>query len=126
MHWLIVVSFISLSFAPCAKTSRCMCLPKGIQSSDVVNYRGAKPFLQKGKAITVEETLARLKAHCEKSRLVDGSGKQIYFFRLKGCWGNPPNDYQEILDRQNAELIKLRKRYTVVEMTCNPSGEPIS
>jgi len=103
-----------------------MCLPKGIQSSDVVSFRGAKPFLQKGKAITVGETLVRLKAHCEKGKLIDGSGKQIYFFRLKGCWGNPPNDYQEILERQNAELIKLRKRYTVIEMTCNPSGEPIS
>jgi hypothetical protein len=127
MHWLIIVSFLFLSFTPGTKPSRFGCLPKGIQPTDVVNYRGARPFMQKGKqAITVEETLVRLKASCKKGRLVDGSGKQIYFFQLKGCWGNPPDNYQEILERQNSELIKLKKRYTVIEMTCNPSGEPIS
>jgi hypothetical protein len=126
MYWLIIVSFLSLSFTPGAKPSCCPCLPKGIQPTDVVNYRGPKPFLQKGKAITVEETLVRLNAHCKKGRLVDSAGKQIYFFRLKGCWGNPPDNYQEILERQNSELIKLKKRYTVIEMTCNPSGEQIS
>ena len=29
---------------------------------------------------------------------------------------------QEILQRQNAALERLRMRYTVVEMTCNPEG----
>src|SRR2546422_9259436 len=114
MHWLIIVSFLFLSVTPGAKPPHFACLPKGIQPTDVVNYRGAKPFIHNGKqAITVEETLVRLKAHCKKGTLVDGSGKQIYFFRLKGCWGNPPADYQEILERQNSELIKLKKRYTV-------------
>jgi hypothetical protein len=86
-----------------------------------------KPFTQKGKqAITVQEKLASLKARCKRGKLVDGSGKQIYFFRLQGCWGNPPENYQEILDKQNRELLSLRKRYTVIEMTCNPSGDQIS
>jgi hypothetical protein len=126
MHWLIMVSFF-LSPAAVAKPSRSACLPKGIQPTAVVSYLVAKPVNQKGRqVITVEETLVSLKARCKKGRLVDGSGKQIYFFRLTGCWGNPPDNYQGILDRQNSELIKLKKRYTVIEMTCNSSGEPIS
>jgi hypothetical protein len=36
--------------------------------------------------------------------------------------GNPPADYQEILQRQREELEKLKKQYTVIEMTCNPEG----
>jgi len=93
----------------------------------VVSYPAARPGFQKGKqAITVKEKLVSLKARCKKGKLVDGSGRQIYFFRMTGCWGNPPDNYQEILDRQNSELIRLKKRYTVIEMTCNPSGEPIS
>jgi len=101
MHWMFIVSFLFLSFTPGARPACCACLPKGIQPTDVVNYRGPKPFIQKGKAITIEETLVRLKVRCKKGRLVDGFGKQIYFFRLQGCWGNPPDNYQEILEQQN-------------------------
>ena len=72
------------------------------------------------------EKLIELKARCKSGRLVDAAGKQIYFYRLKGCWGNPPVDYQEILDQQGKELEKLRKRYTVIEMTCNPEGVQIN
>jgi len=74
------------------------------------------------KKTTVEQRLIELDARCDKGKLVDAAGKEIYFYRLKGCWGNPPPDYQEILQRQNEELEKLRKRYTVIEMTCNPEG----
>jgi len=121
------MSFLLLSHTPAAKPSCCACLPQGIQPTEVVNYRGLKPSTQKGKqAITVQEKLASLKGRCKKGKLVDGSGKQIYFFRLQGCWGNPPENYQEILDKQNRELLRLKKRYTVIEMTCNPSGDQIS
>jgi hypothetical protein len=127
MHWLAIMSFLLLSHTPAAKPSCCACLPQGIQPTEVVNYRGMKPFTQKGKqAITVQEKLASLKARCKRGKLVDGSGKQIYFFRLQGCWGNPPENYQEILDKQNRELLRLKKCYTVIEMTCNPSGDQIS
>ena len=125
MKWLIIVSFLLLLPAPGVKSNYCACLQKGIQPADVVSHRG--PNVAKGnQAVTVEEKLASLKARCKRGTLVDGSGKPIYFFRLTGCWGNPPADYQEILEKQNRELIRLRKRYTVIEMTCNPSGEQIS
>ena len=116
---LLVASFpISAEARSC-----CNCLPKGIKSSDVVSVTSPKQIPGKANnVITVERKLTELKAHCRRGKLVDGSGRQIYFFQMTGCWGNPPENYQEILDEQSRKLAQLRKRYTVVEMTCNPSG----
>ena len=125
MQWLIMVSFLLVLPANSSKASCCACLPKGIESADVVTAR-FNPAMKKGKqTISVAEKLASLKARCKRGKLVDGTGREIRFFQLTGCWGNPPEGYQEILQKQNSELIRLRKRYTVVEMTCNTSGEPI-
>jgi hypothetical protein len=99
------------------------CLPDGTELTDVVSTTNVKPGSGlEPKKTTVEQKLIELKARCKKGKLVDGSGKEIRFYRLVGCWGNPPEDYQEILARQAAEIEKLRKRCTVVEMTCNPSS----
>lgn len=125
MHWLILISFLFLSPDSGSKLSCCACLPKGIQRTEVVGYAGAKP-LQQGKPITVSAKLASLNSRCKRGKLVDGKGKEIYFFRLQGCWGNPPENYQEILEQQNRELTKLRRRYTVIEITCNPGGALIN
>ena len=73
--------------------------------------------------VTVAEKLKELKARCRKKKLVDGQGREIRFYQLIGCWGNPPDDYQQQLKSQAQELAKLRKRYRVVEMTCNPDGD---
>jgi hypothetical protein len=73
----------------------------------------------------VKEKLIAIKARCKKGKLVDASGREIRFYKLTGCWGNPPRDYQQILARQTEEIEKLRKRYTVIEMTCNPEGVQI-
>jgi len=103
----------------------CACLQKGVQPAEVVSVRVKKP----GGAVrptTVSEVLKQIKAYCKRGKLVDAHGKEIYFYRMAGCWGNPPADYQEILQRQSKELQKLRKHYHVIEMTCNPSGEQIS
>jgi hypothetical protein len=99
----------------------CACLPKDIQRTDVVTATMIRPG-RVGKKITVEQTLRDLKARCHKGKLVDAKGKEIYFYHLQGCWGNPPADYQEILAQQAKELEKLRRRYHVIEMTCNPEG----
>lgn len=73
--------------------------------------------------ITIKEKLRQLKARCKRGKLVDGRGREIRFYRLVGCWGNPPDDYQEQLARQSQELQRLKKKYTIVEIPC-PQMDP--
>jgi hypothetical protein len=108
----------------------CSCLPKDIRRDDVVSTLLPHPGGDPGKSakignVTVEQALMEMKARCRRGTLVDTAGRQIRFYRLAGCWGNPPEDYAAILERQRQELEGLKKKYRVVEMTCNPSGEPI-
>ncbi len=99
------------------------CLPSGIQPTDVVSSQ-ARPGKQSGVAtVTVAQKLKQIKARCRKGKLVDASGREIRFYQMIGCWGNPPDDYQEQLARQDEELRRLRKRYRVIEMTCDSSGD---
>jgi hypothetical protein len=101
------------------------CLPAGIQPTDVVSTKTTITG-NKGRVITVtvSEKLMELKARCRRHKLVDGKGREIRFYQLVGCWGNPPEDYQQQLERQAKELASLRKRYRVIEMTCNANGDP--
>ncbi len=95
------------------------CLPSHISPDQpVVVAPQTNASVTKAKRVTVQQRLVQLKARCKKGRLVDGKGRQVRLYQLTGCWGNPPEDYQEILERQRRELIKLRKRYTVVEVPC--------
>jgi hypothetical protein len=112
-----------------SQSSLAKCLPADIKLNDVVEatstgYANGQPVgLHK---VTVEQKLNELKATCNSdNKLVDGNGKQIIFYHLTGCWGIPPDDYQEILQKQRDEIDKLKQQYTVIEMTCNPSGIPI-
>ena len=113
-----------------SQSSLAKCLPADIKLSDVVDatstgYANGVPVgLHK---VTVEQTLNELKATCNSdNKLVDGNGKQIIFYHLTGCWGNPPYNYQDILQKQRDEIDKLKQQYIVIEMTCNPSGIPLS
>jgi hypothetical protein len=101
------------------------CLPAGITPSEVVSAVRVKgPASDKVEKTTVQDRLRSLGARCQDGKLVDSAGKEICFFRLVGCWGNPPFNYRDILRRQNEELSKLREHRTVIEITCNPSGLP--
>jgi hypothetical protein len=101
------------------------CLPKDIKLSDVVSATMVNS--QTITRVTVEQKLKQLKARCilRDRKLVDGQRKPIYFYRLIGCWGTPPPNYQEILQKQREEIERLSASYTVISMTCNPSGFPI-
>ncbi len=105
------------------------CLPTGITPSDVVEAGNAvkgrgRPLKA---SVTVENKLSDLHATCNGSnKLVDGDGREIVFYHLIGCWGNPPADYQELLQKQRAEIERLKQQYNVIEMTCNPSGAQIN
>lgn len=120
----MILSFL-LSMALAPRCNPCACLPSGVGSEEIVSVqkqqKGGSPH-----AVTVGATLKQLSARCRKGKLVDAHGREIYFYRLNGCWGNPPDDYQEILARQREELSKLRKRYHVIEMTCNTAGLEIN
>lgn len=113
--------FVVLSLFASGPQSLNGCLPEEIKPSDVVSTRlvGSSKVVKK---ITVKEKLIQLKASCKKGKLLDATGRQIRFFRLEGCWGNPPADYQEILQKQTEELERLKRQYTVIEMTCSPEG----
>lgn len=106
------------------------CLPPGIKLNDVVEAAIAGTVSGqsvKPRQITVEQKLTALKATCNRAgTLIDGNGRSIVFYHLTGCWGYPPPDYQQILQKQTAEIERLKQQNTVIEMTCNPSGTPIA
>jgi len=105
------------------------CLPAGIKLDDVVDARLANHGQTAGITVqrtTVAQKLAALNASCSSdNKLVDGNGREIYLYHLTGCWGNPPYNFQDILKKQNDELKSLKQHYTIIEMTCNPSGAMI-
>lgn len=123
---MLLIAALMLMFGTMS-TDPMSCLPPDIKSTDVVSVtvtdgpNGARNL----KKVTVADELKAIGAHCVNGKLVDESGKEIRFFRLAGCWGNPPEDYQEILDRQERKLTQLRKAFHVIEMTCNPTGDLI-
>ncbi len=127
-YLFIILCFVVPCMAADASPPKpcCQCLPAGIKRSDVVSRLTFKPGVGQGaRVVTVGQKLDQLKAHCKRGKLVDAAGREIYFFQLAGCWGNPPENYQEVLDEQARKIEQLKKRYTVIEMTCNPSGEMI-
>jgi hypothetical protein len=94
-------------------------LPPDVRLDTVADADGARNVM-------VEEELVRVGARVgEDGRLQDARGRPIKFFRLTGCWGNPPGNYQQIIDEQNRALAELRKTHRVITLTCNPSGMPV-
>ena len=72
------------------------------------------------KAASLERRLTQLKARCVRKKLIDRKGREIRIFR-HSCWGNPPADYQEILGEERRTLTNLKRKYTVIEIGCDPS-----
>lgn len=113
-----IIVFCSLSPAG-GSDSIWPCLPKDVTQDTLVS--GQELDSTKGKTqelITVRDALRRLEARCLRGKLVDKTGREIYFFHLIGCWGNPPEDYQERLTLQVQEIQRLKKKYTVLEIPC--------
>ncbi|MEA2204635.1 MAG: hypothetical protein QOE77_1411 [Blastocatellia bacterium] len=100
---------------PKTHSTRINCLPPGTGLNEVVSY-GSNGHGN----VTVQTKLAQLKARCRNRKLIDAKGREIRFHR-PSCWGNPPADYLEIQQRENEELLKLQKTYTVIVFGCNPS-----
>src|SRR5262245_55746847 len=101
------------------------CVPKDINLKAKISESPSESSSMKPKKpLTIEQRLRELKATCSAGKLVDQKGKEIRFVHLLGCWGNPPEDYQERLDKQQAELLKLREKFTVIEIPCD-QGSPL-
>jgi hypothetical protein len=101
------------SFFSAKASDSISCLPKDVAQDTLVT--GAEPAQ---KAVTVREALGRIGAQCDRGKLVDKTGREVYFFHLIGCWGNPPTNYQELLASQDREIERLKGRYTVLEIPC--------
>ena len=122
---VFLLSFVIVCAFSC-KAQAYSCLSTEVKASDVASLtiltsKTGKTYTQK---VTVKQTLQKLRARCSRGKLVDSKGREIRFLFVQGCWGNPPADYLEILERQRIEIERLKKLYTVIEMTCNPSGVP--
>ena len=118
------LAFVALLASP-GFAQKYPCLPSDVKTDSVVSIvTKPSPRGDTFTRIIVGQTLQKLKAKCYRGKLIDGKKKEIRFFYLQGCWGNPPEGYMEILDAQTKEIANLKKRYTVVEMTCNSDGTP--
>lgn len=99
------------------------CLPADIKPDTIVEVKQGGPG---GGSRLIKETvgqrLEKMKSSCKAGKLRDGKGREIRFYHLQGCWGNPPADSLRILDNQRKEIRKLRKRFAVIEIHCAPSG----
>ncbi len=126
----IVNNTSSPSLTMSASTNMSNCLPSDVKlidivSADVISYSVSSGYTIK--KVTVEQKLTGLHASCNTNgKLVDNTGKEIIFYHLTGCWGNAPQNYQDILAKQRHELEQLIQHSTVIQMTCNPSGSPRS
>lgn len=123
MHKAIAIgpiAFLFLSLSLPTQIRSLACIPNDVKPDEIISTKSVKSDSGGDvvKQITVKQKLLEIKARCKKGKLVDSAGKEIRFYRLAGCWGNPPADYQEILAQQQRELDELKKRYRVVEIEC--------
>lgn len=129
MSWILIASFllpvlVGNLIADGSVEPYQACLPPATNLEEFVSAPLDESKAAAGKKVTLKQTLARLKAHCRKGKLVDGAGKEIRIVHLLGCWGNPPEDYQEQLKQQDEEIGRLQKKYTVIQIPCDQIGDP--
>lgn len=117
---IIFLAFLAVS----GFSQKYSCLPSDIKLDTVVGFKTiiSSKRIQTTEPITVGQTLKTLKAKCVFGELHDGKKKAIRFYQLHGCWGHPPPDYLEIMEQQRIDIERLKKKYAVVEITCNSGG----
>ncbi len=85
---------------------------------DVLNRQGR---VVSSEITTLEKRLKELKARYRKNVLVDGKGREIRFFEslCRGVSAGFDED-QKAQKEKDRELAALKKKYTVIELYCNP------
>jgi hypothetical protein len=97
------------------------CLPGNVKAYDIVSAERTRD--DRFVTVTVEEKVKQMRGRCSKGRLVDRKGRRIRFYRLH-CFGAPTAYALATMKQEREDLDALRKRFTVVEMTCRPDGRP--
>jgi len=118
----LVLALTLLTPVSGAKTNRfASCLPEGVKLTSEIFEESDGSTSAKGKPKTVTSKLAELSGRCKNKKLFTRNGKEIRIVQLIGCWGNPPADYEEQVQRQERELKALREKYIVIEIPCSPN-----
>jgi hypothetical protein len=120
---IILITIVILAFGQVVLAQKYPCLPNRIKTDTVVSATFAPPP-RISKKVYVKDELKRLNARCSKGKLIDSKKLEIKFYWLTGCWGYRNPDWEKISRKQSEELAELRKKFTVITLTCNPSGVP--
>ncbi|HIH20956.1 TPA: hypothetical protein HA244_06855 [Candidatus Micrarchaeota archaeon] len=139
---LVILAALSLAAAGCISASQPQATPGGPNATTIGNTVGScfpysltnsEPVLESNPALfgfansqiegktTVAQKLTELGASCTNGKLLDASGKQIFFYRRQTvCQGVAPPE--GLYDRQNAEIQKLNETYAVMELHLEDCG----
>lgn len=109
LHLLLSLLFLRQTPQP----QRYPCLPDSLTPSSVVIRRWVRGHHPPMVAVTVKDTLAKLRARCSQGRLLDAGGRELRFYHAD-CFGAPTPYALETARRQRRELDSLRKTYTVI------------
>jgi hypothetical protein len=109
--------FAEVPFLPDMQSPRSQfdCLPEGFQLKDQVS--ASSKGQDSKQPLTIGDRLLELKARCKKGKLFDGKGREIRLFK-PSCFGNRPDNYEEIVQKESQELADLQKRYAVIVIAC--------
>jgi hypothetical protein len=119
MKYIFVILMMCCCSPAGASDSMWPCLPEGVtEDTPVVAPEPEQTTKKSEQPMTVAVALQKADARCREGKLVDAAGKEIYFFHRIGCWGNPPENYVEMLEQQTREIERLKKEYTVFEIPC--------
>src|SRR6476469_5156504 len=122
---VIVVSFFCCVAPASSRDGFSRCLPADIDLTRAVVVEQPKVSKEKSETrMTVRTRLSQLRARCKNGKLLSSTGRQIRFIALLGCWGNPPENYQEMLAEQAKEIERLKKEYILIQIPCGRNMDP--
>jgi hypothetical protein len=114
---------VAKGLSPADREAITKCLPSGIRLDTIASAYGPED------KITVEQELAKLGAIAGKDgKLHDKSGREIAFYHEPAEQGTPWGpDHLKTWNEESGQVPEeeLRKKYTVITLTGNPSGIPV-
>ncbi len=126
VRWALPGLALCMFFSAHAFGQIAKCLPAGVGLTTIVRYVEQKNGVEKTLAnvVTVGDELKTVGGRCKNGTLKSKAGRPIRFYNLQGCWGNPPANYLEIIDEQKKEIERLKRTFTLIELTCDQDARP--